>query len=82
MHPESEIKPSFVENTSLQFTNQGNTRGVMFSSDPAQADENETLSDDTVLIIGGGPVGLLLATVLAFYGVKSLLLERNKSTTK
>ncbi|CZR52473.1 related to phenol 2-monooxygenase [Phialocephala subalpina] len=54
----------------------------MSSSDPMQRDQNEILSDDTVLIVGGGPVGLLLATVLAFHGVKSLLLERNKTTTK
>lgn len=46
------------------------------------AESPETLPSDTVLIIGGGPVGLLLATVLAFYGVKSVLLERNKTTTK
>ncbi|KAF2491724.1 FAD-binding domain-containing protein [Lophium mytilinum] len=41
-----------------------------------------TLPEDTVLIAGGGPVGLILATVLSFYGVKSLLLERNDTTTK
>lgn len=40
-----------------------------------------TLSDDTVVIAGGGPIGLLLARVLSFYGVKSLLFERNKTTT-
>jgi FAD-dependent monooxygenase len=42
----------------------------------------EILPDDTVLIVGGGPVGLLLANVLAYYGVKSLVLERNNTTTK
>ena len=42
----------------------------------------ETLPDDCVLIAGAGPVGLLLATVLAHYGVKSILLERNKTTTR
>jgi FAD-dependent monooxygenase len=52
------------------------------SSDPTLVDQPEALSDDTVVIVGGGPVGLLLATVLAFYGVKSVLLERNKATTK
>lgn len=40
------------------------------------------LSDDTVLISGGGPVGLMVGTVLAHYGVKSIILERNESTTK
>jgi hypothetical protein len=42
----------------------------------------QTLPDDTVLIAGGGPVGLILATVLSYYGVKSVLLERNNTTTK
>jgi len=59
----------------------------MSSSHPSlegavDAERTETLPSDTVLIVGGGPVGLLLATVLAFYGVKSLLLERNATTTK
>jgi ribulose 1,5-bisphosphate synthetase/thiazole synthase len=45
-------------------------------------DNTEKLPDDTVLIVGGGPVGLLLANVLAFYGIKSLVLERNNTTTK
>lgn len=42
----------------------------------------ETLDGETVLIAGGGPVGLILATVLAKYGVKSIVLERNESTTR
>jgi ribulose 1,5-bisphosphate synthetase/thiazole synthase len=42
----------------------------------------ERLDQDTVVIAGGGPVGLILATVLAKYGVKSVILERNESTTK
>ena len=49
---------------------------------PPATDKLEELADDTVLIAGGGPVGLLLATVLAHFGVKSVLLERNKTTTK
>jgi hypothetical protein len=49
---------------------------------PPANDKLENLADDTVLIAGGGPVGLLLATVLAHFGVKSVLLERNKTTTK
>jgi FAD binding domain len=43
---------------------------------------SEVLDSDTVLIAGGGPVGLFLATVLAFYGVKSVVAERNDTTTK
>jgi FAD-dependent monooxygenase len=42
----------------------------------------EVLPTNTVLIAGGGPVGLLLATVLSHHGVRSVLLERNEVTTK
>ena len=35
-----------------------------------------------VLIAGGGPVGLTMAVELAHYGVRSLLVERNPSTTR
>lgn len=42
----------------------------------------ECLKDGTVLIAGGGPVGLVLATTLAFYGVSSVVLERNETTTR
>lgn len=42
----------------------------------------ELLEDDRVLIAGGGPVGLVLAKVLSSHGVKSLVLERNSTTTR
>lgn len=42
----------------------------------------ETLPKGTVIISGGGPVALIVAYTLAFYGVKSKLFERNKTTTK
>ncbi|KIW90831.1 uncharacterized protein Z519_08614 [Cladophialophora bantiana CBS 173.52] len=42
----------------------------------------EVIPDSTILIAGGGPVGLTLATVLASYGVKSVVLERNATTTR
>lgn len=42
----------------------------------------EKLGDESVVIAGGGPVGLILATVLAKYGVRSIILERNDSTTR
>lgn len=45
-------------------------------------EHTERLDYGTVLITGGGPVGLMVATVLARYGVKSVVLERNESTTK
>jgi 2-polyprenyl-6-methoxyphenol hydroxylase-like FAD-dependent oxidoreductase len=35
-----------------------------------------------VLIAGGGPVGMTLALVLAQYGVRSILVERNETTTR
>lgn len=41
----------------------------------------ERLAPGTVLIIGGGPVGLVLATTLAHHGVRSVILERNFTTT-
>ncbi|MEM1112757.1 MAG: FAD-dependent monooxygenase [Pseudomonadota bacterium] len=34
-----------------------------------------------VLIVGGGPVGLMLSALLSRYGVESLLVERESSTT-
>jgi 2-polyprenyl-6-methoxyphenol hydroxylase-like FAD-dependent oxidoreductase len=42
----------------------------------------EKVAEDCVLIAGAGPVGLLLSVVLASYGVRSILLERNTTTTK
>ena len=42
----------------------------------------EIVPEGCVLIVGAGPVGLLLAVVLSSYGVKSILLERNLTTTK
>lgn len=35
-----------------------------------------------VLIAGGGPVGLMLATVLGRFGIKTMLVERNTTTTR
>jgi 2-polyprenyl-6-methoxyphenol hydroxylase-like FAD-dependent oxidoreductase len=35
-----------------------------------------------VLIAGGGPVGMTLAYVLAHFGVRSILVERNETTTR
>ncbi|KIW45787.1 uncharacterized protein PV06_04142 [Exophiala oligosperma] len=49
---------------------------------PVATMEKEILPKDTVLIAGGGPVGLTLATVLAHYGVRSVILERNPETTR
>jgi FAD-dependent monooxygenase len=43
--------------------------------------QKQVLLKGTVLIAGGGPVGLILARVLSYYGVKSVLFERNKTTT-
>lgn len=45
-------------------------------------DMEERLNKGTVLIAGGGPVGLVLATTLASYGVRSVVLERNETTTR
>jgi 2-polyprenyl-6-methoxyphenol hydroxylase-like FAD-dependent oxidoreductase len=35
-----------------------------------------------VLIAGGGPVGMTLANVLAYFGVRSMVVERNATTTR
>jgi len=42
----------------------------------------EALPDDHVLIVGAGPVGLVLALVLARHGIPSVLLERSTSVTR
>lgn len=42
----------------------------------------EKLPPKTVAIVGGGPVGLVLATTLAKHGVHSVIIERNLTTTK
>jgi 2-polyprenyl-6-methoxyphenol hydroxylase-like FAD-dependent oxidoreductase len=47
-----------------------------------QKHNQESLPAGTVLIAGGGPVGLFLAIVLSHYGIRSVLLERNETTTK
>src|ERR1700730_6551290 len=35
-----------------------------------------------VLIAGGGPVGMTLANVLAHFGIRSMLVEKNPTTTR
>lgn len=42
----------------------------------------KTAPPGTVLIAGGGPVGLFLAHTLSFYGTPSILFERNSDTTR
>ncbi|KAI3391326.1 hypothetical protein diail_7517 [Diaporthe ilicicola] len=44
--------------------------------------QTEHLAPGVVLIVGGGPVGLVLATTLAHHGVRSVILERNFTTTR
>ncbi len=46
------------------------------------AQKCNVLPKGTVLIAGGGPVGLLLAKVLSHYGTRSVLFERNETTTR
>ena len=57
--------------------------GVLKNGDNSIGERHvEYLKDDCVLIAGGGPVGLVLATVLSYYGIRSVILERNATTTK
>lgn len=42
----------------------------------------ENIIETPVLIAGGGPVGMTLALNLARYGIASMLVERNASTTR
>jgi ribulose 1,5-bisphosphate synthetase/thiazole synthase len=44
--------------------------------------KEQVLDDNCVVIVGGGPIGMLSATVLAWYGVPSIVLERNATTTQ
>lgn len=52
------------------------------ASDRSTLLETEILPQDCVLIIGGGPVGLCLSVTLAHFGVKSVVVERNETTTR
>lgn len=58
-----------------------NTKPVP-SGEGAKIKTNEVMADDCVLIVGGGPVGLLTAAVLSFYGIPSVIIERNSNTTR
>ena len=40
------------------------------------------MQDTTVIIVGGGPVGLVAALECAYFGVPALLVERHSGTTK
>lgn len=44
--------------------------------------KRHVLPKGTVVIAGGGPVGLILARVLSYHGVRSIVFERNKTTTR
>ena len=43
---------------------------------------NVESENNSVVIVGGGPVGLVLALTLAHHGVHSVLLEKNRTTTQ
>lgn len=38
--------------------------------------------DTDVLVVGGGPIGLLTALTLSLNGIKCILVERNQHTTQ
>lgn len=54
----------------------------MVDTDFPDTEMEERLDEGCVLIAGGGPVGLVLATTLSYYGVRSVVLERNDTTTR
>ncbi|EXJ70410.1 uncharacterized protein A1O5_06478 [Cladophialophora psammophila CBS 110553] len=58
------------------------TNGGITQSHDYIAQKCHILPKGTVLIAGGGPVGLLLAKVLSHYGTRSVLFERNQTTTR
>jgi FAD-dependent monooxygenase len=62
--------------------NEKYSRVVAMTAFKAAASQHEVLAPGTILIAGGGPVGLLLAAVLSHFGTKSVICERNKTTTK
>jgi FAD binding domain len=43
---------------------------------------SETVTSTPVCILGGGPVGLLLSSILSGYGVKHCIIERREVPTK
>lgn len=43
---------------------------------------SKTINSTSVCILGGGPVGLLLSSVLSSYGVKHCIVERREVPTK
>jgi FAD-dependent monooxygenase len=49
----------------------------MHSTDSAP----NALPDDVVVVVGGGPVGLVLTRILSHHGARSILFERNATTT-
>lgn len=66
----------------LVFVNQSSKQTPDTMSATGKSEVVHAVGDDYVLILGGGPVGLMTAAVLAFYDVKSVVLERNSEPTK
>jgi 2-polyprenyl-6-methoxyphenol hydroxylase-like FAD-dependent oxidoreductase len=48
----------------------------------ARVPETYCMQSTQVLVAGGGPVGLMLATVLGHFGIRTMLVERNVATTR
>lgn len=77
-----------VDSTRLQQSPRAEVNNITMDTKPtpsidnAKIETNEVLADDCVLIVGGGPVGLFTAAVFAFYGIPSVIIERNSDTTR
>jgi hypothetical protein len=79
--PAAKNRASISEVDVKGFTGHGTTDTEMRGIKDGE-DNLEILDSGCVFIAGGGPVGMTVATVLAFYGIRSIVLERNKTTTK
>jgi 3-(3-hydroxy-phenyl)propionate hydroxylase len=54
---------------------------VVATNEPVEGPASVAPEDADVVIVGAGPVGLVAASLLGLYGVKTVLIERNRLTS-